>query len=80
MLPSLPKPFAPLAGPQPTIYGLSRFLYLVVGGLWLGYVAALDSYLRTGAEQGYLFARVARALIVLGVLYGLCYLVLFLLT
>lgn len=56
-----------------TILGLSRFLYLVVGALWLLLVAMLEGYLRDGQESGRLGAKVIRLLLGIGLLYGLSY-------
>jgi hypothetical protein len=62
-----------------TIHGLSRFLYLVLGAIWLVCVSFLDGYLREGREQQRLMARALRLVLVIGVLYGLSYGVLLLL-
>jgi hypothetical protein len=63
-----------------TIYGLGRFLILVLGGLWLLLVAFLEGYLREGIKLRRLRVRVLRAILFLGALYGLSYGVLFLLS
>jgi hypothetical protein len=56
-----------------TIQGLSRFLYLVVGALWLFLVAFLEGYLRDGQQGGRLKGKVLRLLLAIGLLYGLSY-------
>lgn len=63
-----------------TIYGLSRFLILVLGGLWLLSVSFLEGYLREGQKLRQLRARVLRLALLIGALYGLSYGLLFLLS
>jgi len=62
-----------------TIYGLSRFLILVLGGLWLLLVLFLEGYLREGTWRQ-LWARVLRVALFIGALYGVCYALLSLLS
>jgi hypothetical protein len=61
-----------------TITGLSRFLILVLGGLWLLLVSLLESYLREGARQRQLRARVARLMLLIGAVYVVSYAILLL--
>jgi hypothetical protein len=56
-----------------TIYGLSRFLILVLGGLWLLSVLFLEGYLREGTRRRQLWTRVLRVALFIGALFGLCY-------
>jgi hypothetical protein len=63
-----------------TIHGLSRFLVLVLGGLWLLLVSFLEGYLREGKRLRRLWARALRAALFIGALYGISYGVLFLLS
>ncbi len=63
-----------------TIYGLSRFLILVLGSLWLLVVIFLRGYLSDGAMQRQLRSRVLRLLLFIGAIYGVSYGVLFLLS
>lgn len=63
-----------------TIGGLSRFLYLVIGALWLVMVLFLEGYLREGQAQHRLKARTAALALSLAGLYILCYLVLLVLS
>lgn len=63
-----------------TIYGLSRFLVLVLGALWLLLVLFSEDYLREGARQRQLRARVLRLVLFIGAPYGISYGVLFLLS
>ena len=53
-----------------TISGLSRFLVLVLGAIWLFLVSWGEGYLREGQEEGRLRARVARAVVFIATLYG----------
>jgi len=62
-----------------TIYGLSRFLILVLGGLWLLLVLFLEGYLREGTWRQ-LWARAWRVALFIGALYGVCYALLSLLS
>jgi hypothetical protein len=59
-----------------TILGLSRFLYLVIGGIWLACVAFLEYYLREAERRHVLGNRVLRAALIGAALYGLSYLLL----
>ena len=54
-----------------TIYGLGRFLVLVLGICWLLTVSFLVGYLREGVELRRLWRRVAGSLLIGGVIYGL---------
>lgn len=61
-----------------TITGLSRFLILILGGLWLLLVSFLESYLREGTKQHQLRARVARLMLLIGAVYVVSYAILLL--
>ena len=61
-----------------TITGLSRFLILILGGLWLLLVSLLESYLREGSRQRRLRARVVRLMLLIGAVYALSYAILLL--
>jgi hypothetical protein len=63
-----------------TIYGLSRFLILVLGGLWLLLVLFLEGYLREGTRRRQFWARAWRVALSIGALYGVCYALLSLLS
>jgi hypothetical protein len=59
-----------------TITGLSRFLILLLGGLWLLLVSLLESYLREGARRHQLRARVVRLMLLIGAVYVVSYAIL----
>jgi hypothetical protein len=59
-----------------TITGLSRFVILVLGGVWLVAVSFMERYLREGAQGGDFRARVIRLLLITGAIYGVSYAVL----
>jgi hypothetical protein len=59
-----------------TIYGLSRLLWLVLGIFWLGWVMFTDEYLREGRNRQLLLKRSSLLLLIAGVIYGACYLIL----
>jgi hypothetical protein len=59
-----------------TIYGLSRLLWLVLGIFWLGWVMFTDEYLREGRDRQLLLKRSSLLLLIAGVIYGACYLIL----
>lgn len=61
-----------------TITGLSRFLILILGGLWLLLVSLLESYLREGTRQRRLRARVVRLMLLIGAVYAASYAILLL--
>jgi hypothetical protein len=61
-----------------TITGLSRFLILILGGLWLLLVSLLESYLRDGTRQRQLRARVVRLMLLIGAVYVVSYAILLL--
>jgi hypothetical protein len=63
-----------------TIYGLERFLILVLGCFWLVVVIFLRGYLGDGAMQRRLWSRVFYLLLFIGAIYGVSYGVLFLLS
>jgi hypothetical protein len=62
-----------------TINGLSRFLYLVIGALWLFAVSLLPRYLREAAQVHLLRRVVLRLLLIMGALYIVSYLTLLIL-
>lgn len=62
-----------------TIHGLSRFLILVLGIIWLSAVIFLEQHLREAHRRKQLRKQVIRLLLVTAVLYGLSYLLLLLL-
>ena len=68
----------PVGWSSATISGLSRFLILVLGGLWLLLVGFLRNYLLEGTRLRRLWRRVWRALLLIGAIYGISYGVLFL--
>jgi hypothetical protein len=63
-----------------TMTALSRFLILVLGGTWLFVVSFLEGYLREASEQGQLRGRVVRLVLVIGGIFGVSYVLLFLLS
>ncbi len=62
-----------------TIHGLSRFLYLVIGALWLFGLFLLPGYLGEAARVHTLRRVVVRLLLVMGALYVISYLTLLIL-
>ncbi|UCG22738.1 MAG: hypothetical protein JSW55_11190 [Chloroflexota bacterium] len=58
-----------------TIYGLSRFLFLVLGALWLVGALFLESYLSGAAEQHRLVRRSLWLALSLASIYAATYLV-----
>ena len=68
----------PVGWSTATISGLSRFLVLVLGGLWLLLVGFLRNYLHEGRRLRRLRSRVLRLLLFIGAIYGMSYGVLFL--
>ena len=62
-----------------TIYGLGRFLVLVLGAFWLVAIALVENYLREGMAQKKLWPRALRVFLIIGALYGGSYISLFLL-
>jgi nitrogen fixation/metabolism regulation signal transduction histidine kinase len=63
-----------------TIYGLSRFLFLVLGAVWLVAVSLLERYLREGKQEGRLRTRVVRLIATVGAIYVISYAVMYLLS
>ena len=63
-----------------TIHGLGRVYWLVLGILWLGWVIFTEVHLREGKNRDRLMVRFLVLLLVLVAIYGLSYLVLFLLS
>jgi hypothetical protein len=63
-----------------TITGLSRFIILVLGALWLVSVSLLEGYLREGSEEGRLRKQVVRMLVIVAAIYGISHAVLLLLS
>lgn len=61
-----------------TTYGLSRIFWLILGVLWLGWVMFTESYLREGKNRNHLIKRSLLLLLIVGVIYGISYLVLLL--
>ena len=59
-----------------TIYAFSRMMWLVVGIVWLGWVMYTLDYLREGQKYHLLRKRLVRLMVILGVVYLTCYLVL----
>ncbi len=59
-----------------TIYGLSRFLWLALGIVWLVWVMFTQEYLSEGKQLQILRQRIMRLLIMLGITYAVSYLVL----
>jgi hypothetical protein len=58
-----------------TIYGLSRVFWLVLGIFWLGLVMYSERNLYEGKNQGQLLKRFTLLIIILGVIYGVSYIV-----
>ena len=58
-----------------TIHGLSRFLFLVLGAVWLVSVSLMERFLGQAQEEGRLRRSVWRWLIVIGVIYAFGYLI-----
>jgi len=63
-----------------TIHGLGRFLYLVLGILWLLSVVWEESYLREAQRQHLLINRTIRISLILAAVFGSTYLLLLLLS
>jgi hypothetical protein len=59
-----------------TIHGLSRFLYLALGIIWLGLVTSLERSLRKSKEKNKLLRHVLIILAIIGVVYIASYLIL----
>ncbi len=72
--------FRPTGWNSGTIYGLSRFLILVMGCLWLMAVSLLEHRLRKDTGERRLRALVLRLLLGVGAFYALSYGVLLLLS
>jgi len=62
-----------------TVYLLSRVFWLVLGIFWLGWVMFTEGYLREGYQQQLLTHRLIRLAVILGVTYGLSFLILLIL-
>ena len=62
-----------------TINGLSRFLFLVLGAVWLVSVSLMERYLATCREDGRSWICVGRLLLIIGAVYGLSYVIVLLL-
>lgn len=58
-----------------TIHGLSRFLFLVLGAVWLVMVSLMERYLDQGREEGRLWINVGRMLLIIGAIFGFSYVV-----
>jgi len=58
-----------------TTYGLSRFFWLVLGILWLGWVMFTEGDLSEGKDRKLLLKRSGRLLLILGIIYGINYLI-----
>jgi hypothetical protein len=63
-----------------TIYGLSRFLFLVLGAVWLVIVMLLEPYLRAAVQAHQLWQRVVRLVLATAAILGVNYVVLLLLS
>ena len=59
-----------------TTYGLSRLFWLILGILWLGWVTFTEDFLREGKDQHILVKRSSLLLLIAGIIYGACYLIL----
>lgn len=59
-----------------TVYAFSRFLWLLLGIVWLGWVMFTLDYLREGQKYQDLRRRLIRLAVILGGIYGFCYLIL----
>ena len=70
----------PLGWSMDTTYGLSRVFWLILGIFWLGWVTFTEGYLREGVNQKHLIKRSILLLVIVGVIYGINYLVLLLLS
>lgn len=62
-----------------TTYGLSRVFWLILGIFWLGWVMYTEGFLREGKNTQRLLKRFSLLVIILGGIFGLSQLVLFLL-
>jgi hypothetical protein len=62
-----------------SVHGLGRVFWLIIGILWLVWVMYTESHLREGRERKRLMPRFFIFLIVLGAIYGVNYLILYLL-
>jgi hypothetical protein len=62
-----------------TTHGLSRVFWLVLGILWLGWVMFTEAHLREGVNRQLLIKRSVLLLVIVGVVYGINYLVLLML-
>ena len=60
-----------------TIHGLGRFLTLTLGMVWLFLVTMLQGYLRDSVREKKIKARVIRMALLLGGIYLMCVLMLF---
>ena len=69
----------PLYWSMDTTYGLSRVFWLILGIFLLGWVMFTEGYLREGVTQKRLLKRFFLFLVIVGVIYGINYLVLLLL-
>ena len=58
-----------------TINGLSRFLFLVLGAIWLVSVSWMERYLEGCGEEGRLWICSGRLLVIIGVIYAFSYLI-----
>ncbi|MCJ7702294.1 MAG: hypothetical protein MUO62_11985 [Anaerolineales bacterium] len=70
----------PLGWSMDTTYGLSRVFWLILGIFWLGCVMFTEGYFREGVNQKRLLKRFFLSLVIVGVIYGINYLVLLLLS
>ena len=62
-----------------SVYGFSRVAWLILGIIWLGWVMYTLEYLREGQKYHILTRRVVRLLVIIGVVYIGCYILLLIL-
>lgn len=65
----------PLTWNSYTISGIARFLVLIIGIFWLGFISFFEYYFRVSSTSRDLNRRMAGVVAALAVLFGLSYLV-----
>jgi hypothetical protein len=70
----------PLGWSMDTTYGLSRVFWLILGIFLLGWIMFTEGYLQEGVTQKRLLKRFFLSLVIVGVVYGINYLILLMLS
>ena len=69
----------PVGWSTDSVYGFDRLVWLVLGIFWLGWVMYSLEYLREGQKYHLLKGRIIRLLVIMGAIYLVCTILLFLL-